>query len=168
VVEPIVRGLLLDEGRVVAERPVWARSRRQADLFLQLEEWMLFIGCRDRVRPGRYSIVTAVNGPVDNTWRTAWRRGYISTPPPLPGRRGRPSLLVSIARGLEDRRPAEGLLAAVARAHTRRREIAQAAYDRALVERWRSTTTRCRRSTSATSTVDRGGGWGDVLNDMGP
>ena len=46
VVEPIVRDLLLQEGLVVGARPHWAHSRDTADLYLQLGEWMLFIGCR--------------------------------------------------------------------------------------------------------------------------
>lgn len=137
MVEPILRGLLLDEGRVVSQRPTWARSHHDADLYLQLGDWMLLIGCLDRLRAGHYAIVTAVNGPADNTWRVARRRGYISTPPPMPLARRRPSVLVSVARAFDDRRPGEGLPAAIRRIHRARWASAQADYDRALLERWR-------------------------------
>jgi hypothetical protein len=138
VIEPIIRDLLLVEGRVVPERPTWARSRRQADMLLQLREWMLLIGCEDRVYRGRYSIVTALNGPADNSWRNAWRRGYISTPPPTLPRRHRPSVVVSAVRGIDDRRTGEWLLTGIRRVHATRRQAAQSAYDRALLEWWRS------------------------------
>jgi hypothetical protein len=82
VLEPLIRRLLLREGAVVFERPHWARSRNTADVYLQLGEWMLFIGCR-REEPRRgYAIVTVVNGPRGNDWSHAWRRGYVATPPP--------------------------------------------------------------------------------------
>jgi hypothetical protein len=137
VIEPILRELLLDEGRVMPARPVWAASRHEADLFLQLGDWMLLVGCRDRVRADRYAIVTVINGSGSYNWRTASRHGLISAPPPMPGGPPRPSLAVSIAHGLTDRRPGEGRLAAVGRTHRARRELAQARYDRALLERWR-------------------------------
>ena len=46
---------------------------------------MLFILLRDGWLPGRYTCVTAVNGPQENGWENALRRGYIDTPPGAPG-----------------------------------------------------------------------------------
>ena len=49
-------------------------GRSIADLYLQAGEWMLFILLRDRWLPWRYTCVTAVNGPEENTWENALRR----------------------------------------------------------------------------------------------
>jgi hypothetical protein len=103
VVEPIVRDLLLQEGLVVAARPHWAHSRNTADLYLQLGEWMLFIGCRQDQPDTPYAIVTVVNGPEENTWVIALRRGYIFTPPPPsipPSGAKSPGLLATVARSV--------------------------------------------------------------------
>jgi hypothetical protein len=103
LVEPIVRDLLLQEGLVVGARPHWAHSRNTADLYLQLGEWMLFIGCRQEQPGTPYAIVTVVNGPEENTWRTALRRGYIFTPPPpsiSPSGASKPGLLATLARSV--------------------------------------------------------------------
>jgi hypothetical protein len=53
---------------------------------------MLFVLRPDRQRSRCFTAVTVVNGPADNDWATALRRGYILTPPPpryqtLPPRR---------------------------------------------------------------------------------
>lgn len=136
IVEPIIRDLLLQEGLVVAKRPHWARSHNTADLYLQLGEWMLFIGRREP--ESHYAIVTVVNGPEDTTWREALRRGYIFTPPPsliLDARWGGPSLLMSAILALRDSRAGPGpesLFSAIRREHGARREHAEAAYERAL------------------------------------
>jgi hypothetical protein len=98
---------------------------------------MLFIACHDQLRPGRYSVVTVVNGPTGNDWRCAWRRGYISTPPPMPVAARRPWLLGSCLYAVSDRRACEGIAAAARRIHRARRDSAQAEYDRRLLERWR-------------------------------
>ena len=84
-VERLIRELLRHEGRVTTERPFWSRSSDMADLYLQAGDWMLFILLRDRWLPWRYTCVTAVNGPQENTWEHALRRGYIHTPPGAPG-----------------------------------------------------------------------------------
>jgi hypothetical protein len=136
VVEPIVRELLIDEGYVVAERPGWARSRRDAELLLQLGQWMLLIGCRDPRRPGCYSIVTAIIGEDREGWRRGWRLGLISTPPPMPPGPRRPSLFVSVVCGLWYRRSGEGPVGSVRRTHRTRRADAQSMYEQALLERW--------------------------------
>jgi hypothetical protein len=46
---------------------------------------MLFILLRDRSLPWRYTCVNAVNGPQENTWENALRRGYIHTLRGAPG-----------------------------------------------------------------------------------
>jgi hypothetical protein len=84
-VELLIRELLRREGKVTTERPFWSRSSNIADLYLQAGEWMLFILLRDRWLPWRYTCVTAVNGPQENSWENALRRGYIRTPPGTPG-----------------------------------------------------------------------------------
>lgn len=128
VVEPLIRDLLLQEGLVVAERPHWARSRNTADLYLQLGEWMLFIGCRQPSRLAHYTIVTVVNGPDGTTWRQAVRRGYVFTPPPpliLDETGGHHSFLVSIVAALWDRRASrsrETVLGAIRLTHRARTE----------------------------------------------
>jgi hypothetical protein len=91
-VERIIRELLRQEGQVRTEPPDWAPSRNVADLYLQAGDWMLFILRRDRWLPWRYYCVTTVNGPADNTWQNALRRGYIHTPPGSFYRSGPPQL----------------------------------------------------------------------------
>jgi hypothetical protein len=91
-VEPVIRDLLLQEGVVTTRQPRWARSQNTTELYLQLGDWMLFVLRPDRQRAGCFTAVTVVNGPADNDWVTALRRGYIVTPPPpryeaLPPRR---------------------------------------------------------------------------------
>lgn len=141
VIEPIIRGLLLSRGQVVSRRPAWGRSDRCADIFLVLEDWMLFIGCHDRRRSSvleRYAIVTAINRPGDDTWRTAWRRGHVSVPPP-PDAGPQPHLLVSITHGLRGRRASESPLHAIRRVHRARCRRAQSAREAALVAWWQRT-----------------------------
>jgi hypothetical protein len=82
-VEGIMRDLLWQEGRVVSERPHWARSRNEADMYLQAGEWMLFVCQRSFQEAEGYDVVTVLNGPAENTWEHALERGYIATPPPL-------------------------------------------------------------------------------------
>jgi len=46
---------------------------------------MCLLGRADPYRGrGRYSIVTVINGPADNDWATALKRGYIHLSPPPP------------------------------------------------------------------------------------
>jgi hypothetical protein len=85
-VEGIMRDLLLREGRVVVERPHWARSRKEADRYLQVGEWMLFLCQRSWRDSEDYDVVTVVNGSAENTWELASERGYLATPPPLRAR----------------------------------------------------------------------------------
>jgi len=81
-IEVILRDLLYQEGRVVQERPRWARSRNTADVYIQVGEWLLLICRHDELRRGAVSVVTIVNGPEENTWQRALELGYIATPMP--------------------------------------------------------------------------------------
>jgi hypothetical protein len=146
VIEPIVRDLLLLEGRVVTERPRWARSHNVADLYLQLGDWMLFIGCREASPgPQRYAIVTALAGAAGTTWQVALKRGYVRTPAPPPLTRGRPprvsligSVLTAIrARSAGDRH--KPLTGAVRTTHRTRQQRALAEYEREIATAWRLT-----------------------------
>ena len=80
-VERLIRELLRNEGKVTTARPFWSRPSSIADLYLQAGNWMRFILLQDRWLPWRYTCVTAVNGPQENTSENALRRGYIQTPP---------------------------------------------------------------------------------------
>lgn len=136
VIEPIVRELLLREGRLVPKRPGWARSRNRADIYLQLGEWMLFIGCHDH-RYGRpYAIVTVENRP-GTTWRKAYRRRYVRTAPPTRAARRQPSRLLSTGIAIRERPRLGGLLHAAKATHRARHERAAAEYERAILEGWR-------------------------------
>ncbi len=128
-VEPVMRDLLAQEGRVVAQRPRWARSRSQADLYLQVGEWMLFICCRDERRVGSFSVVTVVNGPEGTSWDVALARGFVATPAPLHlarPQRQRVGWWASVAAGLRRRAETDadervGRLRAIAAEHRERR-----------------------------------------------
>jgi hypothetical protein len=139
-VEPIMRDLLLQEGRVVRERPKWARSRNEADLYLQAGEWLLFV-CRGSTRRGgAFSVVTVLNGPAGMTWEKALARELVFTPRPVRAarpRRRRARWSESVAAGLAGRSErAEGeragVVGAIVRAHRDRRR-ALAAEHRAAV-----------------------------------
>jgi len=138
VLEPIARTVLAAEGRVVRDRPRWARSRNHADLYIQLGEWMLFVACHDRHQSGRYSVVTVVNGPAENTWPEAVRRGYVGVRPPSVVERGprRVHVLASIGRAVRCRDRADGvpgLVSAIRRAHAEQRAEAQSEYEATLL-----------------------------------
>ena len=136
VIEPIVRELLLREGWLVAKRPAWARSRNRADIYLQLGEWMLFIGCRDRRNGRHYAIVTVENRP-GTTWRKANRRRYVRAAPPARATRRKPSRLVSAGIAIRERPRLAGLHHAIKATHRARRERAAAEYEWAILEGWR-------------------------------
>jgi hypothetical protein len=139
IVEPIIRDLVAQEGRVVRERPPWARSRSHADLYLQIGEWILLIAQPDRQSNGAYSVVTVVNGSEDYTWRVALRRGDICTPPPpwlgrVRRRRvGTLGSVAAVALGDYGEHATGGFLSAVHAAHAARVARAQAEYERAII-----------------------------------
>jgi hypothetical protein len=133
-VETILRDLLSQEGRVVHERPHWARSRNTADAYIQVGEWLLLICRHDELRRGAVSVVTIVNGPEGNTWQRALELGYIATPMPqrltLP-QRTRTSLWESVKIARRTRGP-DRIISRVVRVHRARLDQARAIHEEAL------------------------------------
>jgi len=124
-VEPLARDLLRQEGLRVPRRPNWAGSR-QAPFYLQVGEWLLFVGRKD-TRGGRI-LLTTVIAHEDWTWTEALAHGEVGTPPPLRAE-PRPAAglgLGGIARALVGREHTGGVLARVRRAR-RDAQLAQAA-----------------------------------------
>lgn len=99
-IEPIVRDLLMREGRVVRRPPRWYRSSNAADGYLQAGEWLLFICRASRSRGGAYDVVTVVNNGERTTWSRALDRGLIFTPHPAPAPRRRVGWLRRILLGI--------------------------------------------------------------------
>jgi hypothetical protein len=135
-VETILRDLLNQEGRVVSERPHWARSRNTADAYIQVGEWLLLICRHDELRRGAVSVVTIVNGPEGNTWQRALERGYIATPlpqsltlPPPP----RTSLWESVQTARRTSGSDQpGIVLRIVRVHRARLDRARAGHEEAL------------------------------------
>ncbi len=123
-VEPLMRDLLAQEGRIVPAAPRWARSRNEADLYLQVVEWMLFLCRGSRRRLGNLEVVTVINSREAPTWEAARERGLLGTPPPFAQRRPRRRRLGW--RGLLGRRRRE-----LRRARDEQHAVALAAYDEA-------------------------------------
>jgi hypothetical protein len=134
IVEPVARELLLREGLIVGERPRWAHSRNQADLYVQLGEWMLFILQRAYEREDGYAVVTVISHPDEPDWNAALRHGYVLTAPPPAVRTGprRVWLLGSAIRAL--RTPGPGSPAKIRHVHRARRARAQEEYERGLLD----------------------------------
>ena len=82
-IEPLMRDLLAREGRIVTTQPRWARSRNEADYYLQVGEWMLFVCRASRRRLGNLEVVTVINSRAAPTWEAAVERGLVGTPPPF-------------------------------------------------------------------------------------
>jgi hypothetical protein len=76
-----LRDLAGAEGRLVAQRPAWARSHNTADAFLQIGEWLLLVLVDDPRRSGSYTCVTVINGDGGPSWEAAYAKGWIATPP---------------------------------------------------------------------------------------
>ncbi len=135
--EPVLRDLLNQEGRVVAERPHWARSRNTADGYVQVGDWLLLICRHDELRANGLTVVTIVNGAEGTTWQRALQAGYIGTPPPQdqrPPRRIPVSVWQSIRIGISTKRSSEGpgLISRIVSAHSARRADARALHDDAM------------------------------------
>jgi hypothetical protein len=80
----LLRDLAVAQGCLVAERPRWAGSRRTADAYLQIAEFLLLLLERDRLRPGGFTCVTVLNGAEWKTWQVAYDRGWVAVAPPAP------------------------------------------------------------------------------------
>jgi len=140
-IEPIIRDLLQQEGVLTTQVPHWARSRNAAPRYLQIGEWMLFILRPDKHRPGRYLAVTAVNGPVDNDWDAALRRGYLATPPP-PALHSLPRVRVAIRDCLRD-------------ALARRSEPSSPTLPASVLHAWRARRARAQRDRQLVAEANR-------------
>jgi hypothetical protein len=138
-IEPLMRDLLAQEGRIVERQPRWARSRNEADVYLQVGEWMLFLCRASRRRLGNLEVVTVINSRAAPSWEAACERGLLGTPPPFaqprPRRRrlGWRGLLGRRRRELRAARDAEHAAALAVydearRAHAAQRERAHAAH----------------------------------------
>lgn len=131
--ESVLRDLLYQEGRVVPERPHWARSQNTADAYIQVGEWLLLICRHDELRRGALTVVTSVNGPEGNTWSRALEAGYIETPMPQvlsTPRLQHTSLWESIKIARDCRGPGQPhFVGRVRRTHSARRAEAQDAYE---------------------------------------
>jgi hypothetical protein len=88
-IEPLMRDLLAQEGRIVTTQPRWARSRNEADYYLQVGEWMLFLCRASRRRLGNLDVVTVIASREAATWALACERGLVGTPPPFDRQRPR-------------------------------------------------------------------------------
>jgi hypothetical protein len=82
-IEPLMRDLLVQEGRIVTTQPRWARSRNEADFYVQVGDWMLFLCRASRRRLGNLDVVTVVVSRAAPTWAAACERGLLGTPPPF-------------------------------------------------------------------------------------
>lgn len=135
-VEAILRDLLSQEGRVVDERPHWARSQNTADAYIQVGEWLLLICRHDELRRGAVSVVTIVNGPEGNTWQRALEMGYIATPMPqrlAPPQPPRTSLWESVQIARRTGGPDQpGFVSRIIQTHRARLDRARAAHEEAL------------------------------------
>jgi hypothetical protein len=138
--EPIIRGLLLNEGLAVIGPPRWARLRRPAPwepkpMYLQAGFWMLFIARPDPRSGPSYHLITTVIAAKDRTWSTALQNGQIGTPPPpqLPVTVSEPvALRASVAVAMREHGGSFALPARILAVH-RERQHAAAARQRALV-----------------------------------
>jgi hypothetical protein len=138
-VEAVLRDLLYQEGRFVRERPHWARSRKGADAYIQVGEWLLLICRHDETRLGAFTVVTIVNGPQGNNWLRAFEMGYIATPPPQSfpwPQKPHVSFWSSVEIAKQDDRPDRpGLLSRVIETHRARRARARVTYEAAVNNR---------------------------------
>lgn len=100
--EAQLRRLVARDGSVVPDRPSWADSRNEADVFVQIGGWLLVVLMRDDRRGAEaYSAVTILGREGWAGWPAAHARGLTRVRPP---RWARPSLLARIAGRLRGRR----------------------------------------------------------------
>lgn len=99
--EAQLRRLVAADGSVVHDRPAWADSRNEADLFVQIGGWLLVVLVRgERGRPDQYSAVTVLGREGWASWPAARARGLTRVRPP---RWARPTLVARIAARLRRR-----------------------------------------------------------------
>jgi hypothetical protein len=94
--EGALRSLVARDGRVVHDRPRWAHSRRDADVFVQVGGWLLLVLMHDPRRGGdAYTAVTVLGREGVTSWPSAHRHGLTRVRPPR-WARPRRSLLARI------------------------------------------------------------------------
>lgn len=99
--EQQLRRLVASDGSVVPDRPRWADSRNEADVFVQIGGWLLVVLMRDDRRgEDAYSAVTVLGREGWADWPAAHARGLTRVRPP---RWARPSLLARVAARLRRR-----------------------------------------------------------------
>ncbi|MEV4421676.1 hypothetical protein AB0L40_17090 [Patulibacter sp. NPDC049589] len=99
--EAELKRLVARDGSVVPDRPRWADSRNEADLFVQIGGWLLVVLMRDeRGREGTYTAVTVLGREGWADWPAAHARGLTRVRPP---RWARPSLVARLLRRLRRR-----------------------------------------------------------------
>lgn len=83
VLDRALRELIARDGRVVHDRPPWATSRRDADLFVQIGRWLLIVLVDDDRRPeGAYTAVTILGREGFASWARAYDQELVSVRPP--------------------------------------------------------------------------------------
>lgn len=100
--EAQLRRLVARDGSVVHDRPPWADSRNEADLFVQIGGWLLVVLMRDeRGDEHAFTAVTVLGREGWANWPAAHARGLTRVRPP---RWARPPLAVRVARWFARRR----------------------------------------------------------------
>jgi hypothetical protein len=101
--ERALRALVARDGRVVHDRPRWADSRRDADVFVQVGGWLLLVLMRDPRRGDEaYTAVTVLGREGITSWPAAHRHGLTRVRPPR-WARPRRSLLARVLGALRRR-----------------------------------------------------------------
>jgi hypothetical protein len=96
--EAQLRRLVARDGSVVPDRPRWADSRNDADLFVQIGGWLLVVLMRDDRRgEDAFTAVTILGREGWASWPAAHARGLTRVKPP---RWARPSLIARIVQRL--------------------------------------------------------------------
>ncbi|WP_210494563.1 hypothetical protein [Patulibacter sp. SYSU D01012] len=102
--ERVLTDLVRSDGRIVHDRPRWAASKNDADLFVQIGRWLLVVLMADERRGEHgYSAVTILGREGVPDWAFAHAHGLVGRRPPRWARPHRP-LALRIADWLARRR----------------------------------------------------------------
>jgi hypothetical protein len=81
--EGALRALVARDGRVVHDRPRWAHSRRDADVFVQVGGWLLLVLMRDPRRgEDAFTAVTVLGREGITSWPSAHQHRLTRVRPP--------------------------------------------------------------------------------------
>lgn len=98
--EGALRALVARDGRVVHDRPRWADSRRDADVFVQIGGWLLLVlMCDPRRGDEAFTAVTVLGREGITSWPAAHEHGLTRVRPPR-WARPRRSLLARLGDAL--------------------------------------------------------------------